>query len=443
MKTRRSDLDLGAPGPVAPQERHLLDPTSPDRGVADPPRRSPGSRLVAAATALLLLSAVATATWRTFGEGADRVRDPAPAPADPSPFDPSPAAADPWAGFGVGWTELPAPPEPRSRPSVAWTGAELVLWGGVPAGADTEAADGYAFDPAAGTWRTIPAAPVTPTGPSRSVWTGSEVVFHPANVAFDPVTNAWRQLPASPHDPRYRETAVAWTGSEVIVFGGGDRGTASARRGAAYDPSADRWRAIAEAPIGLNLSSAAWTGDEVVVFGSLLNDRNVAETATSVGAAYDPAADAWRVLPPSDLSPQATSAVWVGGRLVAWDYEVHAQTYDPAADAWSEPTPLPMEFSECYPDSVVAGDVVFAWFCGQAAAYDAADDRWRPVDGGPLDPVIRAGGREHPLFQIAAIVGAGDAIVAIAEGVTLDEEGVVCFGCGGAPLSSWVYRPSA
>jgi hypothetical protein len=46
-----------------------------------------------------------------------------------------------------------------------------------------------------------------------------------------------------------------------------------------------------------------------LLFGSLLNDRNIAETETSVGAAYDPSTDSWRTLPPSELSPQATSAV--------------------------------------------------------------------------------------------------------------------------------------
>ncbi len=70
-------------------------------------------------------------------------------------------------------------------------------------------------------------------------------------------------------------------------------------------------------PIELNLASGMWAGREMLVFGSLLDDRNVADTKTSVGAAYNPATETWRELPTSMLSPPATSAVWVRDRMVA------------------------------------------------------------------------------------------------------------------------------
>lgn len=279
------------------------------------------------------------------------------------------------------------------------------------------------------------------SSPFPSVWTGAQVLFYPAGLSFDPTLNTWRELPPAPNDPGYRQTAVVWTGSEMIVFGGGEVDSETAHEGAAYDPDADRWRQIADAPIGLNLVSAAWTGDEVIVFGSLLNDRNVAETEASVGAAYDPVLDTWRTMPPSDLSPQATSAVFAGGRLIAWDYEVHAQEYDPATNAWSEPVEMPMEFSECYPDSVVADDVVFTWFCGQAAILDVDGGGWRPVRGGVLEPRIEANDQEYALFRFASLVGAGAVFAMVAEGITVDDDGVLCYGCPGAPLSYWVYRP--
>jgi hypothetical protein len=274
------------------------------------------------------------------------------------------------------------------------------------------------------------------------VWTGSELLFYPAGISFDPARDAWRQLAPAPHDPRYRQTAVAWTGSEMVVFGGGPPSSPSARQGAAYDPVADRWRPIAEAPIGLNLSNAAWTGDEVIVFGSLLDDRNWAETANAVGAAYDPAADVWRALPPSELSPQATSAVYVDGRLVAWDYLVHAQEYDPATDVWMEPVELPLTSSECYPESVVAGVTVFAWFCGQAATFDAETGTWAPVRGGVLEPTVTTVAGEMAAFRFVSLVAAGDVVALTAEGITVDDSGEVCYGCPGSPVTAWVYRPS-
>lgn len=113
-----------------------------------------------------------------------------------------------------------------------------------------------------------------------------------------------------------------------------------------------------------------WTGREMLVFGSLLDGRNYAATRTSVGAAYDPSIDAWRELPPSALSPQATTAAWAGGRVVAWDYEVHSQDYDPQKDTWSTPQRMPLEFSECYPG---LGGVHAA--CGPVAGSDLARPR--------------------------------------------------------------------
>lgn len=245
----------------------------------------------------------------------------------------------------------------------------------------------------------------------------------------------------APIDRAYGVVLV-WTGEEVIVWGG-DRGDERTSQGAAYDPTSDTWRSIADAPSGLNLASGVWTGREMVVFGSLLDGRNRAATPTAVGEAYDPATNTWRELPPSALSPQATSAVLVGDRVVAWDYEVHSQEYDPAKDRWSAPLRMPLGFSECYPDSTLVADLLFAWFCGKAALYDAATSAWQRIEGGPLDETIysKAYKSEIHVWRFADLVPAGSVVVMPMEGVTLDDKGVACYGCAGSPTSYWVYRP--
>lgn len=391
-------------------------------------RPAPGPAALVAAFALALFAVAGAFAWRAF------------APAESAEVG-APDPGEPWAGYEHGWTALAPPPEPRVGASVGWTGAEVVWWGGAAPEGGERAADGFAFDPSSGTWRRIATAPYAPGagGSSGAVWTGSELLFYPAGLAYDPASDAWRALPPAPHDPGQRQAAVVWTGTEMVVFGGGDRGSVTARRGAAYDPEADRWRRIPDAPIGLNLLSGAWTGEEVLVFGSLLDGANRAETETSVGAAYDPTADRWRLLPPSDLSAQATSAVFVAGRLVAWDYEVRWQEYDPRTDSWSALEKMPMRFSECYPESAVADDVVFAWFCGQASILHPGRG-WERLAGGVLEPRIVAGGQEHELFRFVSLAGAGQAFAMAAEGITVDEEGVPCYGCPGAPVGYWVYR---
>lgn len=352
------------------------------------------------------------------------------------------------AALAEGWTELSLPPEVRDGNSVVWAGSQLLVWGGCNPEVkdDCEAtADGFSFDPVTQDWGRIQTAP-TPAVHADEVWTGTETIFlfesqdgRLSGQAYDPATDSWHVIASAPITWRLGSVAV-WTGSEIVVWGGGDVRD-DIVDGAAYDPIGDVWREIADAPISLNLASGVWTGREVIVFGSALDDRNIARTETSVGAAYDPTADTWRELPPSQLSPQATSAVWVGDRMVAWDYEVNSQEYDPESNVWSEPVKMPLDFSECYPDSVVTRDLVFAFFCGQAALYDASSGGWQEIHGGMLDEEIESNGGGIKLWRIAQFASSGDTVFLLAEGITVGESGETCFGCPGFPVSFWAYRP--
>lgn len=173
---------------------------------------------------------------------------------------------------------------------VAWdyevrSRSEVLAWGGC-ARRDHDAcrptADGFAFEPVSRRWRRIPAASLAATS-ADGVWSGEEAIFlHPVNgrlggQAYDPRSGGWREISIAPIAPRDGGVRV-WTGSRLIVWGGGRPGQPSTVNGAAYDPVSDAWRPIAKAPIGLNLASGMWTGRELIVFGSLLDGRNIAET---------------------------------------------------------------------------------------------------------------------------------------------------------------------
>jgi hypothetical protein len=349
-----------------------------------------------------------------------------------------------------GWTQLPVPPETRDGMSVVWAGTRLLAWGGCDPGASDQCATvpgGYEFDPTTRIWRRLPDAPAAGAN-ANAVWTGREAIFlfgvdgQLGGQAYDPATGAWRTITAAPIAHRGQAVSV-WTGSELVVWGGGDPGDASVVQGAAYDPDGDVWRRIADAPLGLNSADGMWTGREVLVFGSLLGSRNVADTRTAVGAAYDPATDGWRALPPSKLSPQATSAVWAGNRMVAWDYDVHSQEYDATRDGWSAPVRMPFDFDECYPDSVVAKDLVFAFFCGRAALFDNNSGTWEEIDGGPLEEEVSSNGRPLKLWRFAQLASTEDTVFMLAEGITVASSGEACHGCPGSPVSFWAYRPPA
>jgi N-acetylneuraminic acid mutarotase len=414
-----------------------------DRAIGQPPRPERpalgvplGRRLVAAVVAFAIFGAAGAFALHAF----DRMtRAPATSPS---------AATDPLGSIPQGWTPLPSPPATRPGASDVWTGQELLTWGGANGKSDdySPSAEGYAFDPAAGSWTSLPPAPI-PGKYALATWAGTEIVFLGVGVdrtpwqaeAFDLATRTWRVLPTPPIPPRTGEV-VQWTGSEVIVWGGGDPGEASNLDGAAYDPSTDTWRSIADAPFGLNQADGMWTGTHMAVFGALLDGRNIADTKHSVGESYDPSTDSWQTLAPSALSPQATAAVWLDGRMVAFDYGWKAASYDPATDSWDPLGDLDFQSGECYPDGAVVGMEVFAFGCGEAATLSPGDRTWTPIHGGLTDATIEANGRPYQLWRFATLVPAGDVLFLHAEGLTVEQNGEPCYGCAGSPTSLWAYR---
>jgi hypothetical protein len=306
------------------------------------------------------------------------------------------------ASIPEGWSALPAPPFQRFRGSAVWTGTELVYWGGESEYGDEVHDDGAAFNPATGSWRTLAASPLSPRGGAAAVWTGEEMLIWGGGqdaagdgAAYDPDADEWRTLPDSPLGPRI-PVGAAWTGTEMLVWGSASR-AAEAVDGAAYDPAADAWRELPSAPFPLNEASVTWTGAELIVFGALLDGNNWSDTKHARGAAFDPATDAWRVLPPYPFSPQASTAAWTGRELVVWDYELRAAAYDPGLDEWRPLPDLPLEFSECYPSGALGEDVVFAWHCGRAVLLDLASDSWHVVED-PAPDVFATPVAAGPVF---------------------------------------------
>jgi hypothetical protein len=431
-------LDAMPAPDVSKQARARLgDPEPP----MPPLRGGRGNKPVAIVVAFLVFAAAAAFAWHaattTGTQPATSV---------------SPPVTDPLASIPTGWTELPKPPEQPQGSASLWTGNEVIDWGGYLPDKTSDAspyqAGGFAFDPASNTWSAIPPAPGARTG-AVGVWTGTEALFlfgwdgsktYPDGFAFDPTADSWRTIAAAPISP---SSAVAvWTGTQVIVWGESrDKGATGGPDVATYDPGTDTWRRIAEPPFGLNLASGVWTGDRFIVFGSFLDNGNHASTHTSVGLSYDPTSDRWTELPPSQLSPQATSAAWAGDRLVAWDYDVHSEVFDPATQRWSDPIRMPLQFHECYPDSAVVSGSVFAFFCGDAALYDVATSEWQRIHGGLLEPTTQANGARYSLWRFADLIPTGEVIFFEAEGLTVNDSGTPCYGCSGSPTSFWAYRP--
>jgi hypothetical protein len=208
---------------------------------------------------------------------------------------------------------------PLAGAVVAWTGRQVLAWDGTCcAGVDNT---GAAYTPATNTWRPIPAAPLQVRYGAMGAWTGKELVvaggvgsiftgkpqkhFRDA-AAYNPATRTWRKLAPMPA-PRAFGTAL-WDGHDVLFIGG-------AARVLAYDPVTNRWRWLAVMPSPRFGFAAVWTGRQVLLWGGLTSTG----VARPFGEAFNPAANRWRALPKGPLSGRAEpAAVWAGRQLILW-----------------------------------------------------------------------------------------------------------------------------
>ena len=197
----------------------------------------------------------------------------------------------------------PGPIESRSYPAAIWNGNEVLVWGGLSA-TGVPFADGAAYDPAADRWRAVPAGPLGARVPLVAAWTGREVLVVGAR--------PWGSRPP---------------------------GRAGGTDAAAYDPAQDRWRRLPSMPVALAEGVAAWTGSELIVYGALDTPPGGTDPAGGArlarGAAYDPTRNRWRLLPVAPLTTPFLTAAWTGREFVAWDDARRAATFNPRSNRWS------------------------------------------------------------------------------------------------------------
>lgn len=253
-----------------------------------------------------------------------------------------------------GWQHLPRSPiapEFSSATSV-WTGKEMLVFGtyhGVSVAA--------AYNPATRIWRRLPdAGPAGTFPPYRSVWTGTEMLIlgQGFRKAFDPRSNTWRQLPDSPllkiHEGH---GLVAWTGKEMIGWGGGCCGDAFSD-GVAYNPVTNMWRALPRGPLaGSQAPIGVWTGKELLVLvGNTDPDGKPWPARFARAAAYKPSTNTWRRIAPL-TGAHGASAIWDGRELLVLGSGTVGQSdgtprvtrtsfaYNPRTNSWRKLAPLP------------------------------------------------------------------------------------------------------
>jgi hypothetical protein len=186
------------------------------------------------------------------------------------------------------WRRIAAPPlQERMDETVVATPAGVIVWGGcdrvaVPNCDDADKVpltDGAIYEPDSDRWAMLPPGPLSGGVGAVSVW-GSKLgaiilIPEPADyakssvAAFNPRTMTWRRLPDPPRDPPGPATALVWTGSHAVLWGGYSRDISSPEvdHGFALDPYTGTWAEIEPGGGARRGHTAVWTTHGLVVVG--------------------------------------------------------------------------------------------------------------------------------------------------------------------------------
>ncbi len=323
------------------------------------------------------------------------------------------------------WEALPAAPIAGRQDALAVEATigdapSLWLWGGERDGDAT--LDGARLTPEAEGWEEISEPPLAPAQAREATgaWTGEAMVVLAdapgertvGGAAWEP-ERGWREIAAAHEIATWQR--VAWEGRRLVVLGF-DRTGRPGVRAEAYDPDADRWRALPRPPVRDGQGSLGVTGlgEEVVVLGDSSGGlaltrldateprwsepepwtgegprpRRLAVTghdATGtvhligmqtgrdrLGAWTWQRQDGWRSLPrlPAEVTgPDVAAAVTRSGHLAVWDTGRHdVAVLDPEEDRWHART-APVEAVREGAAATVVGDDLVVWG-GEGAGPD-------------------------------------------------------------------------
>ena len=239
----------------------------------------------------------------------------------------------------------------------------------------------------AGTWRLLPAAPITKAPVTMvSVWTGREMIIHGIlpgggiTFAYRPAARTWVRLADGPQPATVNSADVAvWTGSRMLVVG---------LTSGSYDPAANTWRKIARPGVSLGGAVTGWTGRQFLAWGG-----TCCEDTSRDGMAYNPVTNTWRKLPAAPLQPRASaSGAWTGKELVvAGGHDFFRKTvfrdaaaYNPSTGTWRKLPPMPRALTRG-PALWDGKEILFlSSSSARGLAYNPAKNSWRLLPAMPL-----------------------------------------------------------
>jgi N-acetylneuraminic acid mutarotase len=291
-------------------------------------------------------------------------------------------------------------PVPRADHTAIWTGSEMIVWGGdwYYQGSNHYLDTGGTYTPSTDSW-TATGTTNAPAGRDvhTAVWTGTEMIvwggggdnnsYFNTGGRYNPSTDSWITT-STTNAPAARAIHTAiWTGSEMIVWGG--VGSDFVNTGGRYNPSIDSWTATSttNAPTARGGHTAIWTGSEMIVWGGGGDNNSYFNT----GGRYNPSTDTW-IPTGTTNAPTARdvhTAVWTGSEMIVWGgFDGHNNVntggrYNSGTDSWLPTSitnaPLPRESHTATwtgNEMIVWGGFgpSYAWNTG--GSYNDSTDRW-------------------------------------------------------------------
>ncbi len=212
------------------------------------------------------------------------------------------------------------------------------------------------------------------TGTDVIVWGGGRTydIWLGDGARYNVASGDWTEI-SSDDAPagRWWHTAV-WTGTEMIVWGGRPSFYSESHYndGGAYNPANNTWRAISTtgAPTGRSQMVSVWTGTEMIVWGG--HSDGFVQRAD--GGAYNPSTDTWRSLANSPLDGRIEpTAVWTGTEMIVFGgFEIDGEVwnsfgdgarYNPTTDSWSTLSSSGAPSSRTAHTAVWTGNEMLIW----------------------------------------------------------------------------------
>ncbi len=298
-----------------------------------------------------------------------------------------------------------AMPVSSSRHVAAWSGSEMLVWGGVVNQSGLTTNRLHRYTSATNSYAMEKLAPTGRRG-HTAIWTGTYVMIFGGSdaagvrgegAAYSPASDEWEWLPASGAPSPRRDHSAIWTGTHMVVWGG-HNGAARVSDGARCT-SGGTWSTVnpSGAPSARSLHTAVWTGSRMLVWGGGDGTTKFAD-----GAAWDSGLNAWTPLSATSAPTvrEGHTMTWTGTEAVVWGGEGTGgglntgARYNPAGDSWNAITLTNAPVARTAHTAVFGnGEVIVAGGVPSAASnvpfntgarYRPATDTWTPTAVAPF-----------------------------------------------------------